>query len=190
MKKIYLIAGHEGKGTGARSLVPEHTSFFLDEGDETITLQKYIEYHLKSKFHTASVADDPRSSLFNVISWLKAKIGFEDIIVDLHFNAFSDAGAHGTEVLIPTVSSKEEQLLAQNLLRVITITLGTYPRGVFDETRSPHKRLGMLSGPSQATNVLIEICFCTNQDDVAKYYKNRMYLAEKIAEILYYHASK
>lgn len=190
MKNVYVIAGHEGKGTGARSLAPEHTSSFMDEGEETLILQRYIVYYLKAKHHIEAITDDPRSSLFNVISWLKGRVGVNDIILDVHFNAFAEETAHGTEVLIPTIATQEEKSLGSALLTSMCMAMGTYPRGVFDETRSPHKRLGMLSGPSSAVNVLVEVCFCTNEEDTMKYFRTRQRVGEALADTLAQYAKR
>lgn len=190
MKKVYVIAGHEGKGTGAISKNPTSASSHMDEGEETIILQRYICYYLETLYGIKVIVDDPRAGLFNVISWLKGVVGLNDIILDVHFNAFANEDAHGTEVLTPTNPDLMEKLAAQDLLHAVCLSLGTYPRGVFDETRSPHQRLGMLSGPSQALNLLVEVCFCTNESDAMKYFKNRQEVAKAIAGVLAKYANQ
>jgi len=184
MKTVYVIAGHEGKGTGATSKHPTSSSSFMDEGAETIILRDYIVYYLRVLYGIKAVVDDPRAGLFSVISWLKGIIGINDIILDIHFNAFEDKNAHGTEVIVPTLASMVEKNAGYDLLHSVSTSLGTFPRGVFDETRSPHQRLGMLSGPSQALNLLVEICFCTNENDTMKYYRNRIEVAKAISGVL------
>lgn len=190
MKRVYVIAGHEGKGTGAATQNDPSMSSHMDEGEETLILQKYIIYFLDSLYGIKAITEDPRMGLFNVISWLKSVVGVNDIILDVHFNAFSDIKAHGTEVLIPTQSDILEKLAAQDLLHAVSLAMGTYPRGVFDETRSPHRKLGMLSGPSQAINLLVEVCFCTNYGDTMMYFKNRQEVAKAIAGVLAKYATR
>lgn len=190
MKKVYVIAGHEGKGTGAASKNPTYASSHMDEGEETLILQKYVYHYLKALHGIEAVLDDPRTSLFNVIAWLKSVVGVNDIILDLHFNAFDNVTAHGTEVLIPTVSSDTELAIAKDMLYYTSQAMGTTPRGVYDETRSPHLRLGMLSGPSVATNLLLEVCFCTNPGDTMLYFKNRQEVAKAIAGVLAKYANQ
>jgi hypothetical protein len=176
-RKVFVIAGHEGKGTGA-------SSQWLDEGSETLALQELILYALKNKYDIEGVKDIPKYSLINVLGWLEEQAVEGDIILDLHFNAYSNPKAGGTEVLYPTVNTNVEIKMANKLQRLVVDLLKTRNRGTYNESRSPHNRLGMLRGPYKAVNLLLEVCFCTNKDDVDKYVANRIFLADAIAKFL------
>lgn len=180
---IYVLAGHEGKGTGA-------SSPWMDEGQETRNLQELICYALQHKYGVTPLTEPERQPLPDTIDWLRGVVTPDDIVLDLHFNAYKNGNAKGTEVLYPTTHSKLEVEQATLLLNLTVSILGTYPRGVFNETRSPHQRLGILNGPERATNLLLEVCFCTCEGDVEKYNMNRTYLADGIAQFLYDHVSR
>ena len=70
--KIYLIAGHNGSGTGANG--------FIDEGKETIILRDLIAKNLK-EMGIIVIKDDNLTPLTKVVQWLRnqitKKIGIE-----------------------------------------------------------------------------------------------------------------
>ena len=177
--RVFIIAGHQGRGTGA-------SSKWLDEGMETITLRDLIALNLtKYEFYDFVLDNgvDPisdKSSLTTVTSWLKKNAKNTDISIDIHFNA-ATANVSGTEVFIPNNATVDERTLANRLLQVITTTLGTKSRGVKTESSSQHSKLAMLSS-FDCLNLLLEICFCTNEGDCNKYYEKREILAENIAK--------
>lgn len=179
--RIFIIAGHQGRGTGA-------SSKWLDEGAETITLRDLVALNLtKYEFYDFVLDNgvDPisdKSSLSAVTSWLKKNVKNTDISVDIHFNAAA-SNVSGTEVFIPNNATADERALASRLLQVIATTLGIKSRGVKTESSSQHNKLAMLSS-FDCLNILLEICFCTNESDCNKYYEKREQLAENIAKEL------
>lgn len=175
---IYLIAGHNGPGTGA------HGVNGTDEGEMTIELRDDLAQILRCDGVDVTV-DDERMKLRNVLTWLGSIVGKKDIVIDIHFNAFSDKNAHGTEVFIPATATPCEKYLAYDLLQSMCHALGTRSRGVKVESSSQHRRIGILSGaPRAATNVLIEVCFITNENDVKKYDENYGDLLKAITSTL------
>ncbi len=170
-RKVYLIAGHNGKGTGANG--------FIDEGAETIVLRDAIATHLK-RFGINCITDDNLTPLNKVVQWLRSAVSKKDICVDIHFNASSNASANGSEVFIPANASTDEITLAYMFSQTIAKTLNTTNRGVKDESQSFHKKIAMLSG-FDCVNVLLEICFVSNQSDSNKYKGNKNALAEELA---------
>lgn len=173
MKKIFLIAGHQSN-TGANGL--------LKEGEETIRLRNLIHKYLRRK-NIEPIVDDDCMVLPQVVKWLRKKVAREDICIDIHFNCSSNADAHGTEVFIPDQYTADEKQLADRLLATITQTLGTRNRGVKKESQTNAGRIAMLSS-FDCCNLLIEVCFISNQSDVEKYKARRNILAEAIAEVI------
>lgn len=171
---IYLIAGHNGDGTGARST-------FLDEGIETIVLRNLICLNLTKYGFLDYEVDNDNDKLNEVISKLHHQVKPDDIVLDIHFNA-ADQKATGSEVFIPTDYDEVEKELAEKILNEVTTTLGIKSRGVKVEGQSQHRRLGMLHLPCHT--VLLEVCFLTNKADVYSYKEKRELLAERIAKIL------
>lgn len=176
---IYLIAGHNGKGTGA-------SSKYGDEGEETIDLRNDIAAKLRHECNIKVVTDEDFTPLKKVLTWLQ-KARKDDVIVDIHFNAFNGE-AHGTEVIIANEHNYREKTLASNLQKAMVDALGTRSRGVKTERLTARKRIGILSGrPKKAINVLLEVCFIDNKSDMKKYDDNYCELVQAIADVLCEH---
>lgn len=180
MNRLVLIAGHNGKGTGAIG--------YIDEGEETITLRNDIYNKLIKKGISKDqiITDKEKDPLIlsKVVSWIKSFIYKDDLCVDLHFNASSNATASGCEVLIPNNHTNLEKEIATKLSKVIAETLYIKNRGVKTEKDSQHNTIAMLSG-FDCVNILIEVCFVTNKNDVLAYTKKYDELVECLSSVLY-----
>lgn len=181
--KIYLIAGHQvvnGKGNGA---------FGIDGFDEALEARKLVQDIIRRLTFIEGVktsdilTDNDGWSLKSVIGWLAKKVTRECITIDFHFNAFHTNKANGTEVLIANTHTNSERNFATRISEIISVTLGTKNRGVKTESQSQHPRLGMLSGGGAiAKNLLVEVCFITNEEDIRKYRNKYWVLVEKISD--------
>ncbi|MDT3367894.1 MAG: N-acetylmuramoyl-L-alanine amidase [Bacteroidota bacterium] len=178
MRKIYLIAGHNltksGFGTGANG--------FLNEAVEAIHLRDEISREIE-RLGVTPIRDCNTDSLNSVISWLRSKVCKKDILIDIHFNASASASANGTEVVLPNYYNAEERIIAEKLLSTITDTMGTKSRGIKTEKDTAVGTIGILNKPD-CNNILLEICFITNQQDVSLYRQSSSFLAINIANIL------
>ena len=65
MRRVFLIAGHNGSGTGANG--------FIDEGKETIILRDLIAENLK-EMGLVAIKDDNLTPLKMVVQWLRNQI--------------------------------------------------------------------------------------------------------------------
>jgi N-acetylmuramoyl-L-alanine amidase len=178
MKTVYLIAGHEvinGRGTGAHG--------FIDEAVENERLRNDITKILRER-NIRVVNDNNRSPLREVISWLRNIIRSQDLIIDIHFNASSNPQATGTETFIPRNATNVERGLARELADVMASTLKIRNRGVKCESTTRFGRLGILSDPHTAVNVLIEVCFVSNENDVKSYRENYHSLVCVLANVI------
>ena len=175
MRRVFLIAGHNGSGTGANG--------FIDEGKETVILRDLIAENLK-EMGIVAIKDDNLTPLTKVVQWLRNQITKKDICIDIHFNASTNPNARGTEVFIPTNFTSDEVELAgmfrESLSKVFK------DRGVSLESKSYHGKIAMLSG-FDCCNVLLEICFVSNKTDADTYSLYKKELAYEIAlDILEY----
>ena len=170
-RKVYLIAGHNGKGTGAKG--------FIDEGAETICLRNAIAKELKELLIDVTI-DDDFTPLTKVVQWLRSMVSKKDICIDIHFNASSNQQANGSEIFVPDNATEDENALAFMLQNTILAVLETKNRGVKRESESLHGKLAMLSG-FDCCNILIEVCFVTNKEDAEKYNSNFNQLARELA---------
>ena len=167
--KIYLIAGHNGSGSGANG--------FIDEGKETIILRDLIAEKLK-EMGIVAIKDDNLTPLTKVVQWLRSKITKRDICIDIHFNGSSNKLANGSEVFIPTKNTSDEVELANMFKK--TLSKVFKDRGVSLESKSYHGKIAMLSG-FDCCNVLLEICFVSNKLDSVNYFENREIIAYELA---------
>ena len=167
--KIYLIAGHNGSGSGANG--------FIDEGKETIILRDLIAEKLK-EMGIVAIKDDNLTPLTKVVQWLKNQIIKKDICIDIHFNGSSNKLANGSEVFIPTKNTSDEVELANMFKK--TLSKVFKDRGVSLESKSYHGKIAMLSG-FDCCNVLLEICFVSNKLDSVNYFENREIIAYELA---------
>lgn len=177
MRKVYVIAGHNGKGTGACGII--------DEGYETIDLRNMICYYLR-QHGIEYVHDTDNLKLTGVVAWLKSLVRKSDIVVDLHFNA-ANGRARGTEVLVSN-DGDIERPMAHELCEAISKVLCTSNRGVKGEASGHHSKLAMLSS-FEAEQMIVEVCFCDNGLDVNAYKQKKWVVAKTIAEIIAKYAS-
>ena len=175
MRRVFLISGHNGPGTGANG--------FIDEGKETIILRDFIAYNLKN-MGIVVAKDENLTPLKRVVQWLRSQISKKDICVDIHFNASSNKLANGSEVFIPTQNTSDEVELA-DMFRG-SLSKFFKDRGVSLESKSHHGKIAMLSG-FDCCNVLLEVCFVSNKTDSENYFENREFIACELAlDILEY----
>ena len=175
MRRVFLIAGHNGSGTGANG--------FIDEGKETVILRDLIAENLK-EMGIVAVKDDNLTPLTKVVQWLRNQITKKDICIDIHFNASTNKLAHGSEVFIPTKNTSDEVELA-NMFRE-SLSKVFKDRGVSLESKSYHGKIAMLSG-FDCCNILLEVCFVSNKTDADAYNLHKKELAYELAlDILEY----
>ncbi|AYQ31371.1 N-acetylmuramoyl-L-alanine amidase [Runella sp. SP2] len=179
---IYLLAGHtvqNGRGTGAFGIDG------FDEAVEAVKLRNDITAALRAR--GVKVANEVNTSpLAQVVAWLRSLVKKEDKVIDIHFNAAGPA-ATGVEVLIDDTPTEVERQFAEKLAATISRTLGIRRRGVLGvkrESESQHSSLAIISGPSVAINVLIEVCFLSNKNDVDSYRKNYAELVKNLADAI------
>lgn len=110
--------------------------------------------------------DDPTGKVDKSLKTLIAEVNdFKaDVHIDYHLNAHGDGttwtSGHGTEVFVNTRKPKEAVELATKVLNNIVSVTGFRNRGV------KYYNWDMVNFP-KATNILVEICFMTNKDDVS-----------------------
>ena len=169
MRRVFLIAGHNGPGTGANG--------FIDEGKETIIHRDLIAKNLY-EMGIVAVKDDNLTHLTKVVQWLRNQITKKDICIDIHFNASTNKLANGSEVFIPTINTSDEVELA-DMFRV-SLSKFFKDRGVSLESKSYHGKIAMLSG-FDCCNILLEVCFVSNKTDADAYNSHKKELAYEIA---------
>lgn len=179
---IYLLAGHtvvNGKGTGAFGVNG------FDEAVEALRLRDDLTAALRAK-GVKVVNEVNDSPLAKVVAWLRSLVKAEDTVIEIHFNAGPET-ASGVETLIDDTPTQQERLRAQALSLCVSTALKIPMRGkvgVKLESESQHSSLAIISVPSVAVNLLLEVCFCSNQMDLLKYRKNYEQLVTNLANVI------
>lgn len=186
MRRIFISAGHTnvpGKDRGA-------SGNGYVEGDLTVEFRDMVVDELKKIDNTVKVSIDANgNALKESLRYFRNLVSPKSLVVDIHWNA-AVPQATGTEVLVPSNATNFETGLAHEIAMSISQTLGIRTRGNFhglagvkSESESHHGRLGWMRLTGQ--NVLIEMCFITNESDMRSYQMHKQELAERIACILY-----
>lgn len=191
--KIIVIAGHGGVDKGARGVVWNGNQIW--EADMTIAVRnlicEYMGFVLNEypEIKVKIIKDDDSHTLQGVINWLNSKVAPKQnrIIYDIHFNAFNRI-ANGAEVIIPDKATELEKKLAQMLQDVNVSVLKIKDRGVKPESKTARKRLAIMR--PIGINVLDEICFIDNMEDMEKFFANISVLVQKKARAILDFANK
>lgn len=185
MRKIFIGAGHSnkvGKDRGAAG------NGYI-EGELAVELRDLIVSKLKS-LGISPIIDENSNILSETITKFKNITATNSIVLDIHWNAATPK-ATGTEVLIPSSFTNFEKTLGEKIATIISETLGIVKRGnngVRTEAESHHGRLGWMR--LNGENILLEVCFISNESDMIKYQKKKNILANNIADVLFEYAQE
>jgi N-acetylmuramoyl-L-alanine amidase len=182
--KLFISAGHSdqlGRDRGA-------AGNGLIEGIETVKIRTKVIQILKEKYGIHAIVDANNSILTETINFFRKLTNKDSILLDIHFNA-GPPTATGVETFVADDANEKELNLAQalsvSLSSVLEIPLrGNFRkrRGVKSEVESQHKRLGWMR--LAGNNILLELCFISNREDVEKYLRKFNLVCETIADQL------
>src|SRR3990167_653870 len=172
----YICAGHTNEGN---RYDPGAVANGFKESALTAQLRDLICAELVKLDCTDFKTDKDDQTLNQTI--FAAGTSEKDIVFDIHFNAASPNGGC-CETFIPNEFTAREKKIAKEITDTTCKILGIANRGVKLESQTRHKRLGMMR--PAGTNMLWEVCFITNKDEMTKYLTNINELAAAIAMIL------
>lgn len=176
---IYMIAGHHNKDAGATK---EHSIGLIKESELTKELRDLVIHYMKHTENFNNIKkDNDNMYLSELIKKLDKVATKDDLIIDIHFNAFNGK-ATGTEVIIPNIHSIKERELSLIISKEISNILNIPNRGVKTEKETARGRIAILKGTGQ--RILLEICFMDNPKDFTSYRINMYILAAKLAEVI------
>jgi N-acetylmuramoyl-L-alanine amidase len=183
---VFISAGHSnvaGKDRGAASSDGKYI--------EGVIVAKYREKLVK-KLRSIGVVvtvDDNDSILSHTLAFFRNKTTKNSIVIDIHTNASGNIKATGTENLVPNDATETELLLAKELVDAQSEILGIQLRGNFkgfkgvrSESESHHGRLGWMRLTGE--NILLELFFISNPNDVSSFITNEDKLVERQANII------
>lgn len=177
MRTVFISAGHSntpGRDRGAAG------NGYL-EGDLTVELRDLLLAEL-SRIGIPALRDGNNSVTAETVQFIRKKLlQPNSILVDFHFNA-GPAAATGAEVIVPASFSVFERDMADELSACIAATLQIRNRGRKTEAQTARKQLAWMRMTGE--NILPEICFITNADDMRKYQQHKTELVQGIAKII------
>jgi len=167
---IVITAGHHNNDPGAVS------NGFM-ESDLTKHLREKISNYILSKYKV--VKDQDSWTLPQTLSGIKTGEG--SVCLDIHFNA-GDPKATGTEIFVPANATPDELKVAHAIGFGVSRAIGIPYRGLKHPQDSHRKSLGIFK--FSGINMLLEVCFITNKDDLDKYFEHIEDVAKVIADNL------
>jgi len=176
---IYIIAGHHNNDPGA---VAQQSTGIIKEADLTKELRDLVIHYLKNIEGVTDIRKDKDDQDLNqLLASLESEITIDDLLIDIHFNAFNGK-ATGTEVIIPKLNSTLERTLSALIAEHVSEIMGIPNRGVKTEDKTARGRIAILKG--KGDRLLIEVCFLDNPKDFTYYTTNKHIIAAKIAELI------
>ena len=180
MRKIFISAGHSNKpgrdcGAAAHGYV---------EGVLAVAFRNKVYKNLIQLGANVTI-DGNDTILSDSLNYFKKIVNKDAIVLDIHFNS-GPSTATGTETFVPRNATLNEIKLARKLSEIthksIYIPLRG-DRGVKTELESHHKKLGWMSLSGE--NILVEICFISNKEEIKKFIETESELAKQYAYALF-----
>lgn len=174
---IFISAGHHSKKTAGSDpgAINKHG---LKEGDVTIEFRDLISAELSS-LGVPHKLDSDQETLQQYCN--KIQTGTGSVVYECHLDAGPET-ATGTTSLIEVDGDRLDKACAKEIADTTALMLGIKNRGVKTEADTRHTRLALMK--EDGIVVLHEICFITNDNDVARYQSKKKELAKAVAEIL------
>lgn len=169
---VFPSAGHHNNDPGAMA-----NGF--KEADLTKELRNLVSAVLTERGHRHIMDVDNET---NRQYQGRIKPGAGSVILDIHFDA-AQPSATGTTAFVANNANRNSQNFASEVAAVTAQILGIKNRGVRNEGHSQHSKIGILH-KGAGIAALIEVCFITNVNDIAKYQTNKHKLAKAYAELL------
>ena len=157
--KILLISGHGSGDTGA-------LGNGYKECDLTRELVNLIALKLKN-YATVDVYDQKRNAYKDVQNGT-FNVGKYDYALEIHFNAFSDKSAHGSEIFVTTKENgiTVEQGIMKNMKKYFTLRDND---SIFDGVKKTNFLVIKTLKAKGISGALLETCFITNANDMKLY---------------------
>lgn len=175
-KTFYISAGHSTSDPGAVNERLNLREADLTRGLRNLIVEKLTEQRASVESDGTGMVNLPRD-----VAISKAK-RVNGIKLDIHFNA-AVPSAKGVE----TFSDSSEKALAQALSLAVATVLETDVRGERGwkgRTESQHGKKGLAWLDNLKRSVLLEVCFISNDREIAKYLSRMDAVANVIVNVL------
>lgn len=176
---VYLSAGHHTQAKTIRQDPGAVNKHGVKEGDLTIELRNLIAREL-DLLGIKYITDSDNESLGQYLKRIGTGTG--SVVLELHFDSALSPTATGCTGLIEGEADRLDRAFAKELTDANASILGIRNRGVISETESHRGSLGLMR--EDGIICLQEICFISNDDDLARYNLKKKELARAFALII------
>lgn len=173
---IFYSSGHHLSGSKGED--PGAIGSGYKENELTQDFESYVMKNLK-KYPNKVITDNPDEPLRDYLARISPGKG--SVVCESHFNAFNGKRS-GVEVVVPNNPTKDETDLANEISKEFSKIMEIPNRGVITESQTARKSLAIMK--KDGINVLIEICFIDNKNDVEKYQLKKKELSKVLADLL------
>ena len=187
-RRLFLSAGHSttaGRDRGATSHDGRHI-----EGLIVAEFRTLVFDILMSQYKYRASVDSNDSILSQTISLFQKWATPKCVLVDFHLNAASNPKAAGIECFVPNSPTSFELGLAREIAEAVAsetrfpLRRGRLSQaGVKTESESARGSLGWMKVAGE--NVLVELFFVTNPEEVAVWNKQKHQAAKRVADVLW-----
>ena len=187
-RRLFLSAGHSttpGRDRGATSHDGKHI-----EGNVTAEFRTLVFDSLMRRYGYRSSVDSNDSILSQTISLFRQWVTPDCILIEYHCNASSSPRSQGVEVFIPDSYTEVELGIAADIAAALHGATGFPYRngrlninGVKLESESARGKLGWLRMAGH--NVLPELFFITNPQEVATWNRAKFEAADRVADVIW-----
>ena len=141
-----------------------------------------LAHYVRSKGYTVYI-DGDNTVINQTVAYIRnLSLPSNALLLDIHYNSFTDPKATGCEVVIPDKYSAFEFDAAYKLLSGMAKATGLPKRRVIREGQSKRKKLAWMSIPGE--NILIEPGFISNPNDYDAIIKNEDKLVQVVGDII------
>jgi N-acetylmuramoyl-L-alanine amidase len=166
--KITVTAGHGGGDPGA-------VSGQYNERDLMAQLRDIVAAKLRAAGHDVKTDGGKLQNLPLAHALTLARGA--DCAIELHMNASTSPKARGVEVVSLRRDKLRAQIIARNIAKVLDAPLRG-DGGWIDQAQTARGRLGFVN----AGGLVVEVCFISNPDELARYLDRHWLVATAIAE--------
>lgn len=188
-RRLFLSAGHSttpGRDRGAVSHDGKHI-----EGNIVAEFRTLVFDSLLKRYGYRASVDSNDSILSQTIALFRQWATPRCVLVEFHCNASANARAQGIECIVPEKPSQFEEVMAFEICKALEGATG-FPlrgnRGVKKESESARGKLGWLR--MAGDNVIVELFFITNPQEVATWNRSKFEAADRVADVLWKYVNK
>lgn len=176
---IFISAGHNAKSKTIKQDPGAVNAAGVKEGDLTIEFRDLVKREL-DLLGVKYISDSEEENLAMYLKRINTGTG--SVVVEYHFDSSVNPAATGCSALIEAEADRLDTVFAKEMAETTASLMGINNRGVLTEAQSHRGRLGLMR--EDGLICLVELCFISNKEDLAKYHFHKVALAKAHARII------